>query len=158
QWLRKTLIVFQLCIACALLSGSLLIIKQLDFLTSRPLGFQKDHIVTVPIFSQNLNGIFARPDSTFRIRLRSFRDAIESQAGVMGTALSSNAPGLGVVYRGTIPEGFSAEDRMFIANISADYDFFDLYSIEVVAGRVFSRDFPSDPNDGFIVNETAVRE
>lgn len=158
QWLRKTLIVFQLCIACALLSGSLLIIKQLDYLSSRPLGFQKDHVVTVPIFSQNLNGIFGRPDSTFRIRLQSFRDNIESQTGVKGTALSSNVPGLGVVYRGTVPEGFTEDDRMFIANISADYDFFNLYDIKLVAGRPFSREFGTDPAEGFIVNETAVRE
>jgi putative ABC transport system permease protein len=158
QLLRKTLIVFQLSIACMLLSGSLLIIKQLNFLTSRPLGFKKDHVVTVPMFSQNLNGIFGRPDSTFRIRLRSFRDGIESQTGVMGTTLSSNVPGVGVVFRGTIPEGFTQEDRMFIANLSADYDFFKTYEIEVIAGRPFSREYTTDAAEAFIVNETAVRE
>jgi putative ABC transport system permease protein len=158
QWLRKTLIVFQLCIACMLLSGSLLIMKQLDFLSSRPLGFKRDHIVTVPIFSQNLNGIFGRPDSTFRIRLKSFRDGIESQTGVMGTTLSSNVPGVGVVFRGTVPEGFSQEDNMFIANLSVDHDFFSMYEIELVAGRTFSREFTTDPVEAFIVNETAVRD
>lgn len=158
QWFRKALIVFQLGIACMLLSGSLLIIKQLNFLSSRSLGFTKDHIVTVPLFSQNLNGIFARRDSTFRTRLRSFRDVIESQTGVMGTTMSSNVPGLGVVFRGTVPEGFTQEDNMFIANISADYDFFSTYDIQMVAGRPFSRDFTTDPAEGFIVNETAVRE
>ncbi len=158
QWLRKALIVFQLGIACMLLSGSLLIIKQLDFLSSRPLGFKKDHIVTVPLFSQNLNGIFGRPDSTFRMRLRSFRDEIEAQAGVMGTTMSSNVPGLGVVFRGTIPEGFTQEDNMFLANISTDYDFFKTYEIETIAGRPFSREYATDPAEGFMVNETAVRE
>jgi putative ABC transport system permease protein len=158
QWLRKTLIVFQLCIACMLLSGSLLIVKQLDFLSSRPLGFKRDHIVNVPVFSQNLNGIFGRPDSTFRTRLKSFRDGIESQTGVMGTALSSNVPGLGAVFRGTVPEGFAQEDNMFLANLSVDYDFFRTYDIELVAGRPFSREYTTDPAEAFIVNETAVRE
>lgn len=156
QWLRKALIVFQLSIACMLLSGSLLIIKQLDFLSSRPLGYQKDHIVTVPVFSQNLNGLFGRPDSTFRIRLQSFRDEISTQTGVLGTTLSSNAPGLGVVYRGTVPEGFTQEDNMFIANLSVDYDFFKTFEIEMVTGRPFSREFTTDPTGSFIVNETAV--
>jgi putative ABC transport system permease protein len=158
QFLRKALIVFQLGIACMLLSGSLLIIKQLNFLSSRPLGFAKDHIVTIPMFSQNLNGIFGRRDSTFSIRLKSFRDEIESQSGVMGTTMSSNIPGLGVVFRGTIPEGFTQEDNMFLANLSVDYDFFKIYDVQVVAGRALSREYTTDATEGFMVNETAVRE
>lgn len=158
QWLRKALIVFQLGIACMLLSGSLLIIKQLNFLSSRPLGFKKDHIVTVPLFSQNLNSLFGSNDSTFKTRVQSFRDEIEAQSGVMGTTMSSNVPGLGVVFRGTVPEGFTQEDNMFIANIAADYDFFNTFDIQVVSGRAFSREYTSDPLEGYMVNETAVRE
>lgn len=158
QLLRKVLIVFQLGIACLLLSGSLLIIKQLNFISSRPLGFKRDHIVNVPLFSQNLNNLFNQPDSTFRIRLRTFRDNIEAQTGVMGTAMSSNIPGLGVAYRGTIPEGFTQEDNLYVANIATDYDFFKLYDIEVVEGRGFSREYSTDPAQAFLVNETAVRE
>jgi putative ABC transport system permease protein len=158
HFLRKALIVFQLGIACMLLSGSLLIIKQLNFLSSRPLGFAKDHIVTIPMFSQNLNGIFGRRDSTFNIRLKSFRDEIESQSGVMGTTMSSNVPGLSVVFRGTVPEGFTQEDNMFLANISVDYDFFKTYDLQVIAGRPLSREYTTDANEGFMVNETAVRE
>ncbi|MEI9921489.1 MAG: ABC transporter permease [Bacteroidota bacterium] len=158
QWLRKTLIVFQLAIACMLLSGSLLIVKQLDFLVSRPLGFKKDHIVIVPLFSQNLNGIFSRPDSTFRVRLKSFRDDIEAQSGVMGTAMSSDVPGIGIVFRGTVPEGFAQEDRMFLANLSCDYDFFKTYDVDFVAGRPFSREYTTDPTEAFIINETAVND
>jgi putative ABC transport system permease protein len=158
QWLRKVLIVFQLSVACMLLSGSLLIFKQLAFLSNRPLGFRKDHIINVPLFSQNLNGIFNRQDSVYRSRLQGFREQVEAQAGISQTTLSSNPPGLGVVFRGTIPEGFTQEDNMFIANFSVDHDFFDVYEVPIVAGRAFSRDFPTDRAEGFMVNETAVRE
>lgn len=158
QWLRKTLVVFQLAIAAMLLSGSLLIMKQLRFLENQPLGFQKEQIITVPLFSQNLNGIFSQRDSVFRTRLESFRDEVESQAGVMQTTLSSNAPGLGVVFRGTIPEGFTQEDNMFIANFSVDYDFAKTYEMELAAGRWFSEDYRTDVDEAFVVNETAVTE
>ena len=158
QRLRKVLVVFQLTIACLLLSGSLVIVKQLNFLADQPLGFKKDQIVTIPLFSQNLNGIFSRRDSLFQMRLQSYRDAVERQSGVQSTTLSSNAPGLGAVYRGTIPEGFTQEDRIFAANFAVDFDFLDTYEVEMLAGRFFSRDFGTDVNEAFIVNETAVKE
>ncbi len=158
EFLRKTLVVFQLSIACMLLSGSILIIRQLDFLEDRPLGFHKDQVINVPLFSQNFNGFFAQRDSTFRSRLQTFRTNIEAQSGVMQTTLSSGAPGLGVTFRGTIPDGFTQEDNMFIANMSVDYDFLKSYGMELVAGRSFDRDYGTDEAEAYIVNETAVQE
>jgi putative ABC transport system permease protein len=157
QLLRRVLVVFQLAIACMLLSGSLLIVKQLNFLNSRPLGFQKDQTINIPLFSQNLNGIFRQNDSTFWFRLQNFRDAIESHAGVKGTMLSSGAPGLGAVFRGTVPEGFTQQDNMFIANMSVDYNFLENYGMEMSAGRAFSKAYGTDAAEAFIVNETAVK-
>lgn len=158
QLFRKALVVFQLAIACTLLIGSLMIMKQLRYLNNLPLGFQKDQIITVPLFSQNLNGIFAGKDSVFAARLQTFRDLVENQTGVKGTALSSNAPGLGATYRGTIPEGFTQEDNLFIANMSVDYDFMKTYDMNLVAGRSFSKDFGTDQAAAYIVNESAVTE
>ncbi|MBT1703344.1 ABC transporter permease [Chryseosolibacter indicus] len=158
QTLRRALVVFQLCVACMLLSGSLLIVKQLNFLSSRPLGFQKEQVINVPLFSNNLNGIFRQNDSTFWVRLQSYRDVIEAQAGIKQTTLSSNAPGLGAVFRGTVPEGFTQEDRLFIANLAVDHGFLQSYGMELVAGRGFSRENKSDIDEAFIVNETAVNE
>jgi putative ABC transport system permease protein len=158
QWFRKILVVFQLFIACMLMSGSILIMKQMKFLQSRPLGFQKEHVVNIPLFSQNLNGIFRQDDSTFYSRLNTYRNMIENQTGVTGTALSSGEPGLGIVYHGVIPEGFTQEDNLFIADMSIDYDFLKTYDVEVVAGRGFHRDYGTDETEGYLVNETAIRE
>lgn len=158
QFMRKALVVFQLTIACALLSGSLLIVKQLNFLSNRPLGFKSEHVINIPLYSQNLNGVFRQNDSTFRVRLESYRDAVESQAGVTGTTLSSNPPGLGAIYRGTVPEGFTQEDNMFIANMAIDYDFIKTYGMELVAGRALNEEYGTDAKEGYIINETAVKE
>jgi putative ABC transport system permease protein len=158
QLFRKVLVVFQLTIACTLLIGSLMIMKQLRYLNNLPLGFQKEHVITVPLFSQNLNGIFAGKDSVFAARLQTFRDAVENQTGVKGTALSSNAPGLGATYRGTIPEGFTQQDNLFIANMAVDYDFMKTYDMNLIAGRSFSKDYGTDEATAYIVNESAVTE
>ncbi len=158
QFLRKSLVVVQLTIACMLLSGSLLIIKQLNYLNSRPLGFQREHVINIPLYSQNMNGYFQQRDSTFQVRLQTFRDLVETQSGIMHTALSSGSPGNGSVFRGTIPEGFTREDNIFAANMAIDYDFLKTYDMELIAGRTFSQDYPSDEQQGFLVNEAAVRE
>jgi putative ABC transport system permease protein len=158
QFLRKALVVFQLTIACLLLSGSLFIMKQLNYLESRPLGFQKDQVISIPLYSQNINAYFRQNDSTYRTRLQSFRNMVEAQSGVNKTTLSSGAPGLGVVFRGTIPEGFTREDNMFIANMAVDYDFMEAFGMKLIEGRSFSREFGTDEQEAFIVNETAVRE
>jgi putative ABC transport system permease protein len=158
QFLRKSLVVVQLAIACMLLSGSLLIVKQLNYLNSRPVGFQREHVINIPLYSQNMNGLFQQRDSTFLIRLQTFRDMVESQTGIRHTTLSSGSPGSGSVFRGTIPEGFTREDNIFAANMSVDYDFLNAYDMELIAGRAFGLDYPSDEREGFIVNESAVRE
>ena len=158
KFLRKSLVVFQLCIACMLVSGSLLIVRQMTFLEERSLGFKKERVITIPLYSQNLNSIFASADSTFRSRLQTFRDIVERQSGVINTALSSAAPGLGATYRNTVPEGFTAEDNIFAAAMSVDYDFINSYGMEIIAGRAFSRDFPSDEANAYIVNESALKE
>lgn len=158
QLLRKALVVFQLAIASILFSGALLIVKQLNFLEDRPLGYQKEHIINIPLQSQNLNGFFQQGDSTFKSRLQSFRDVIEKQAGVRQTVLSSGSPSAGVVFRGTIPEGFTKEDNLFAGNLAADYDFIEAFDIKLIAGRSFSKKYGTDEKEAFIINETAVKE
>lgn len=158
QLMRKTLVVVQLTIACTLLSGSILIIRQLDYLQSRPLGFNRDHVINIPLYSQNLNGYFQQTDSTFKQRLQTFRDIVEAQSGILHTTLSQGTPGNGAIYRGTIPEGFAAEENLFVANMSVDYDFLEVYGMEIISGRSFSRDYGTDLNEAFIVNESAVKQ
>lgn len=158
EFLRKTLIVFQLSVACVLLTGALLVFKQLRFLENMQLGFDKEMVVNVPLFSSNLNGIFRQSDSTFRSRLGVFQESVEKIPGVSKTTLSSSAPGLGSVYRGIIPDGFTREDNLFAANMVVDYNFADTYGLSVVEGRWFDRNSGTDPKEAFIVNETAIKE
>jgi putative ABC transport system permease protein len=92
------------------------------------------------------------------MRINTFRDMLTTNPAVYNTSLSSAVPGLGGVYRGVVPEGYSQEDNLFAANIAVDYEFFDTYGISFATGRAFNRNFRTDPTEAFIINETAVRE
>jgi len=158
QWLRKSLVVVQLTIACLLVSGSILIVKQLHYLETRPLGFQKENVITIPLFNQNLNSFFQQKDSTFRQRVETFRNSMQQLPGIKNTALSSAPLGTGVIYRGIVPEGFTQEDNLLAANLSVEYDFLSAFGMQLVAGRSFNRGNAADVNEAFIVNETALTE
>jgi putative ABC transport system permease protein len=43
-----------------------------------------------------------------------------------------------------------------IANVRVSYDFIPTFEIEMAAGRNFSRDFPTDPQEAFVLNEAAI--
>lgn len=158
NFLRKGLVVFQLIITSVLISGSLMILKQLNYLQNRPLGFNKENVLVVQLQSQNLNSIFSGSEGNFVERLESFRKEIESQSFIKSTALTTSTIGSGIVFRGVIPDGHTQDDNMFVASLGADYDFFEVYDVELLAGRIFSEEVASDPLEGFIVNEVAVKE
>lgn len=158
NFLRKGLVVFQLIITSVLISGSLMILKQLNYLQNRPLGFNKENVLVVQLQSQNLNSIFSGSEGNFVERLESFRKEIESQSFIKSTALTTSTIGSGIVFRGVIPDGHTQDDNMFVASLGADYDFFEVYDVELLAGRIFSEEVASDPLEGFIVNEAAVKE
>jgi putative ABC transport system permease protein len=159
QGLRQALVVFQLSIAMILLSGSMLILKQLDFLQNRRLGFNREQVLAIPLFSENMNGLYGRIDSAYYTRLDSYRATLERESGILRTSLASDMPGLGgTVYRSVVPEGFSKDERISVSTLSVDYDFIDLYGMQLVAGRAFNRDYGTDATSSFIINESALKE
>jgi putative ABC transport system permease protein len=155
---RKVLIIVQFTISMLLISSTLIVFDQLDYLKSKPLGFQKDHIINVPIQSQNFNNIFGGVDGDLRRKMNAFEAKLESVPGVIASTASANAPGFGVVNRNIIPEGFTAEDNMLAPVYSVDYDFINTYSIEMKTGREFSKEFGTDHQNAFIINEYAVKD
>lgn len=158
NYLRKGLVVAQLMIAAVLLPGSLMIIKQMDYLEDCSLGFEKSNIITISIFSQNINHIFGNLDENFRTRLNSYIEAIKSESFVEEASFSSIPPGLGALYNQIVPEGFPKESNLLIASIAVDHNFFKLYDIPLIAGRSFKDESASNVYGEFIVNEAAVRE
>jgi putative ABC transport system permease protein len=156
--LRRSLVGFQLFVTSFLLVGALIILQQINYVNNKALGFDKDQVVMVSLFSQSLNNIFSGSDTTFQVRLETYADELRQQSPIKSTTRLSAELGGGISFRGTIPEGFTADDNLFHANLKIDYDFFETFDIEIVAGRPLSRAYATDASEGFVVNETAVYE
>lgn len=142
--IRKGLVVFQFTISVVLIIATLLIGKQLNFLNDKDLGFDDQQVVLVRM---NNNAIFNQRED-FLNRLRSEPGIIEASAmtgepGGFHDAMSFDIDGMDQNYR--------------FRTVFTDYTYADVFDLELVAGRNFSRDFGTDANEAVMLNETAVR-
>lgn len=142
---RKSLVVLQFTIAIVLIISTSLILQQLNFIQNRNLGIKKDQIVSVELKPADINQA-----SLILEELKRNPNVIS------GTVNSFSFKGVSNITM--IPEGFAANEMTSAPVFTADENFIDTYEISLVAGRNFSKDFPSDVNDAFIINETAVKE
>ncbi len=153
---RQFLLWVQFTISILLVSGSFLLFRQLNFMIDKPLGFETKSVMTVPIFSQNLNNIFGGVTGELRSKMNSFEEELAEISQVKGVTISSILPGLGAVSRMTDYDGKESEEVEFIPSISIDYDFLQTYEIQIIAGRDMDKGRGTDHLDAFLINETAV--
>ena len=144
--LRRGLVVFQFIIAQALIIGTLVIVRQMDYFMNQPLGFDKDAIINVPF----------RVDSIRIARLGYLKKQLMSVSGVQAVSGSSNTP----VENGTdlwsiIRYDHAAKQSDFqVITKFADNDYVPAYKLPLIAGRNVD---PSDTAGEFLVNESLVK-
>ena len=148
--LRKGLVVAQFSISIVLIIGTLIIFKQLEFLNSRSLGYDKDQVVTLPYYSELADGYDA------------FYNEVTKVTSIQNVARSSRTPTgrlLDSYGSPRVLQGDSlSEIDIDLKSISADTEFFDTYGVALSAGRVFSKEIPTDDSLAFIINEAAAKD
>ena len=146
--LRNSLVVFQFCISILLLLGTLVIVKQLNFIRNKEMGFNRENILIAII-----------RDNWILKSYPSVRNAFLQHPNITGVTKSNDLP----ITRGStddvIVEGINAgpgyEFKPYIMYV--DHDFLDVFAIDLVSGRNFSTEFTNESIDSVIINETAAR-
>jgi putative ABC transport system permease protein len=143
---RKVLVVMQFAISIILIISTVIVFQQLRYMQNKSLGFNRDHIVTLP----NNTGI-----STV---YQAFRTELLSNPAIKETGRSSRIPtGRLLDAMGSqINRGDSlAPTKADIKFVRADEYFVPAYGIKMVAGRNFSEQYATDTSS-FLLNEAAV--
>lgn len=146
--LRNVLVIVQFAISIFLIISTLVTSGQLHFIRNKKLGFSKDHILIVPLTDKNI-----------RENLYAFKQEMLKNPGVNRTSVST-----------TIPMKIDWHNSFFYRNeedpennhinshyARVDYDFIDLYEMEIVKGRNFRKEIDHG-KDVFIINETIARK
>ena len=131
--LRAGLVILQFAISAVLIISTAIIYLQTDFARSRELGYSTENTILV-------RGL---ADPQVASSQESFKNRVAQLPGVTEVALSSQAPGDGT-GSGISMRVPGEADRVVIFYQAVDYDFFDLYKIEPVAGRLFGEGFTGD--------------
>ncbi len=142
--LRQVLTILQFGIAAFLIIGTFVVSQQMNFLTNKSLGFQKEEII-----------YFLPPTSLFD-DVDVLMNNLKANSAVVGVSRSNGVPGYtGSHWTYNLPD---EEIKENINTMIIDYDFLDNYEIEIVEGRNISSDFATDSSDAYLINETAVRQ
>lgn len=139
--LRNGLVVFQFFISIALIVCTLVVYRQLEYLRNSDAGLNSEQVLNIP--------------NAYRLRnqLQSFKDRLLSLPFVRNVAVSSSVP---PDYPGdTSFREEGGTDDVNLARHWADYGYIPTLEIEMLMGRNFLPDFPSD-SGAIILNETAV--
>ncbi|MGD8307759.1 MAG: ABC transporter permease, partial [Ignavibacteria bacterium] len=144
--LRKILVVSQFAISILLVTSSIIIYTQIDFMKNRYLGFDKEQKIIIPVRSKI-------GDKYEMIKSEFLKDPSFTEA-----SFSSTVPGRDVTGIWTTNiEGRTDKAGVGMSYYYIDPDFIELYGIKVVAGRPFQEDITSDIEHAYMINETAVQ-
>ena len=145
--LRKILVVVQFSISVFLLIGLSVIYSQMGYIKNRPLGYDKENIIAVPLSDP-------APRSTYD----SYKTALLSNSRVMSVSAASTLPG-GLFGIGLLrPVGRPPNENLTVQIMNVDYDFIETFGMQLLEGRDFSREFTTDLNRALLLNEEAVRQ
>jgi putative ABC transport system permease protein len=149
-WLRKSLVIFQFTIALILMTMTIGIYQQVNFMRDRELGVDIDQILITNM--PNVKG------ASFWRDFDRFKNQLEDKSYVSKVSTSSEVPG---TYLNQVEsfkqKGQSTEEAQILKFVWVDYDFFDLYNLELAAGRVFKEESQTDVMDGVMFTEEAIR-
>ena len=154
-FLRKGLVVSQFAITILLITGSVVVYRQVRYMSNQELGMRIDHILIVkPPF---LTGF----DSAFIQRENVFKQEVKQITGISGAATANRIAGdeMGRAFNVHRADDNSGE-HYTLRNMGVDFDFIDLYGIKLIVGRKFEpRDYNADYNKlhNIVISNSATR-
>lgn len=147
--LRNILMVVQFSIAIILISGTLVLWQQLDYLRNKDLGFNKEQVISFPLNTKQ--------DRTNVLQL--LRNEFGKNPNILSVTAADNNFGMG--RDGTQTRtvlGFDYKNRQVSTSlITVDYDYVETLDIDLLQGRSFNRNYASD-SLSVIINEAMVKE
>ncbi|EDP71725.1 putative transporter permease protein [Flavobacteriales bacterium ALC-1] len=143
-FIRKGLVVFQFTISIIFIIGILVINKQVDYMQTKNLGYNKENVIQFEIGSNN-----EKPEALFS-ELKNIPN-VKSLGFMNGDFLDGSDNNSGWSWPGK-----DAQENIVFQSPRMGYGAIETLGMELVAGRTFSKEF-NDDYDKIILNESALK-
>jgi putative ABC transport system permease protein len=157
-FVRKGLVIFQFVISAFLIIGTLTVFKQLRFMRNHDLGFDQERVLVLP------------PDVGLPLssQYEAVKEELLSLPQIADVTMASGVPGQGGGGELYAAKGAGADEGFGLGELFVDHNYTDLFGLQVIAGRVFSKEMTTDQpirnEEGRIrevktvINEAAVKQ
>jgi len=142
--LRRVLVTFQFVVTIVLFICTMVVNRQMKYLQDKDLGFEKENLVVI-------DRIYVMED-----QIGAFRQELLKNPAIEQVSVSSAVPGGLIGDNAYLPEGAATNETHAINNIWADWFFDDTYELEMVEGRWFDMENPTD-SFALIISESAAK-
>lgn len=141
---RSGLVVFQFAVSIALIAGTLVVRNQLEFISSRNLGFEKEQVLTI------------KRASSLGQQREAFRQELLNNPSLVSGSASSTIPGK-LFGRSTYKDAAAPPEASHgMHEMEVDAEFIQTFGMKIIAGRNFARSIASD-STAVILNQAAAR-
>lgn len=145
--LRKSLVVFQFAISIMLITGTLMVQNQLEFLQKKDLGLTISN-----------RAILRISDMDKRLEIEGLQESVMENEYIVNTSKMSSVPGRGFNKIAVwIENGLEMKEKSLTINY-IDTNYFNLFEIEIVEGRNFDISNLNDRTDAAIINQKAAKK
>jgi len=142
---RNSLVIIQFVFSIGLIICTFTVYNQLSYIKNRDLGFKKDHIIIIPVTGMNIERDY-----------EPFKSELSQYSRISDISVSSHLPSL-ITGGGDAKWEGKTDEKIRFTRGFVDYNFLDLYGIELLEGRNFSKGMTTDIEQAYLLNQTAVK-
>jgi ABC-type lipoprotein release transport system permease subunit len=143
---RKGLVIFQFVLSILLIIGTIIVSRQVNYIQTKNLGYNRENLVFIP-----LEGDLPKQYTLFKQELL-------KQPGIkLVTQMTGSPVAIGNYQDAVDWEGKAPDYRPTFAIATVGYDFTKTMGVQLLEGRDFSINFPTDAT-GFVINEAAAKK
>lgn len=146
-FVRKLLVTVQFSISIFLIIGTIVIFQQFRFMKMQDLGFDQDLVMVIDIPS----------DTAISKHIDAVKTNLLEIGAVKSVSATGSIPGSshGALTMNVSQSGGS--EIKVINTYYTDEKFLETLNLQLVEGRFFSKEFSTDPQKAFIINEAAAK-